>query len=119
MVPALLEIEEQGWRALSSPGNAGREFYDAMLRDDAVMLFTGGLRLLGKKDILASFAAQPWQHFTMEDPKQLELAEDVAVLVYRVTARREGTAPYRALVSSTYTNTQGKWKLAVHQQTPV
>ncbi|MCA9873891.1 MAG: nuclear transport factor 2 family protein [Anaerolineales bacterium] len=115
----LIELEEQGWQALSSAGDAGKRFYEAILREDAVMVFPGGLRLSGKEAILASLAAQPWQSFQMEEAQTLDLTENAGVVVYQVTAQRAGSAPYEALISSTYVQHNGVWKLVLHQQTPV
>lgn len=115
----LIELEEQGWQALSSAGDAGQRFYDSILREDAVMVFPGGLRLSDKQDILASLAAQPWQSFQIEDAQTLDLTENAGVVVYKVTARRAGSAPYAALISSTYVHEDGAWRLALHHQTPV
>lgn len=114
----LIELEEQGWQALSSDGDAGRRFYSDVLRDDAIMLFPGGLLLAGKAEILDSLAAQPWQSFQIEDAQVRSLGETAGVVVYRVTAQRAGSAPYVALISSTYARSAGEWKLVVHQQTP-
>jgi hypothetical protein len=115
----LVELEKQGWRALSSEGDAGRRFYRSILRDDAVMLFPGGFRLEGKQEILASLAAQPWQSWQIEAAQVIALTENASALAYRVTARRQGSEPYVALVSSTYVRSEGEWKLVLHQQTPV
>ena len=115
----LIELEEGGWQALSSEVDAGRQFYSAVLRDDAIMLFPGGMILDGKQRILDSLSSQPWKSFQIEDPIVHLLSEDVGTLVYRVTAQREESNPYKALISSTYARTDGKWKLVVHQQTPV
>ena len=35
----LIDLEEQGWRALSSNADAARDFYGRMLLEDAVMVF--------------------------------------------------------------------------------
>ncbi len=113
----LIELEEQGWRALATEGDAGRKFYEAVLREDAVMLFPGGMRIEGRARILESLGAQPWQSFRLENPQVIQLAEDTAVIVYKVTAQRKGSAPYTALISSTYVRNQ-RWQLVVHQQTP-
>lgn len=115
----LIELEEEGWRALSSEGNAGKKHYESVLHDDAVMLFPGGMRIEGKGQILASLAAQPWQRYQIEAPKVITLSEDAALLIYRVTAQREGQDPYEALISSAYVRSSGQWKLVFHQQTPV
>jgi len=115
----LMQLEQQGWRALSSPGNAARVFYGSRLADDAVMLFPGGMKIEGKANILASFAAQPWQSFRMEGQSVLTPSENTGIVIYKVTAEREGSAPYTALVSSTYVLRNGEWQLLFHQQTPV
>jgi hypothetical protein len=118
MLEQFLALETQGWRALSSSADAGVEFYSQILRNDALMLFPGGMLVNGKEAILHSFGAQPWRSFQIEDARLLELTEASVALVYRVTAEREGQDPYIALVSSTYVRTGQNWKLAVHQQTP-
>jgi ketosteroid isomerase-like protein len=114
----LIELERQGWRALSSQGDAGHKFYASVLREDAVMLFPGGMRIDGRENILASLSSQPWESFEIESPRAVSLTQDAVVLVYRVTARRKGSPPYIALISSTYVQDRD-WKLVVHQQTPV
>lgn len=114
----LIELEERGWRALSTAGDAGRKFYASVLRDDALMLFAGGMRIAGRQRILESLGAQPWKSFQIERPELISLSAEAAVLVYSVTAQREEVKPYRALVSSTYVREQGAWRLVVHQQSP-
>lgn len=114
----LIELEEQGWQALSSEGEASKNFYSSILHNDAVMLFPGGMFIRGKENILASLAVQPWKSFQIEEPQVILLSENAGVLTYRVTAQREGGNPYMALISSTYTRSDGAWKLILHQQTP-
>lgn len=114
----LIELEEQGWRALSAPGDAAINFYASVLRDDAVMLFPGGLRIEGRDSILQSLAAQPWRSFQIENSRLIALGEDSAVVIYKVTAQRDGSDPYAALISSTYVYDTA-WRLVVHQQTPL
>jgi hypothetical protein len=114
----LLELEERGWRALATKGNAGQVLYASILRDDAVMLFPGGLRMEGRERILESLGSQPWDSFRIEDAQVLPLTGSAAAVVYRVTAQREGSEPYVALICSTYVRAPD-WKLVVHQQTPV
>ncbi len=115
----LIQLEREGWRALASPGNAARDFYGSLLAEDAVMLFPGGLRIEGKENILASFAAQPWQSFHMEDISVLTPSERTGIVIYKVAAQRQDSPPYSALVSSTYAFRDGGWLLIFHQQTPV
>jgi hypothetical protein len=114
----LIALEEQGWRALSTGREAAKAFYDAVLADEAVMVFPGGMLIEGKAQILQSIDAQPWSSFHLDGPRVIGLADNAAVVVYRVTAQRGGAAPYAALISSAYALRQGEWKLVVHQQTP-
>lgn len=114
----LIELEKRGWRALATEGDAAGQFYAAVLREDAVMLFPGGLRIAGRDRILGSLGTQPWKSFEIEAPQVISLTSNAAVLAYSVVAQREGGAPYRALVSSTYVHAEGAWRLVIHQQTP-
>jgi Domain of unknown function (DUF4440) len=115
----LIELEEQGWQALSSEGETSKKFYGSILHNDAVMLFPGGMFIRGKEKILASLAAQPWKSFQIEEPLVISLSESAGILTYRVTAQRESGNPYMALISSTYARSNGAWKLILHQQTPI
>lgn len=115
----LIDLEKQGWQALSTDVEASKKFYSSALRDDAVMLFPGGMIIEGKEKILQSLAAQPWKSFQIEEPRVISLSESAEVLVYRVIAQREGGEPYVALINSTYELSGGMWKLVLHQQTPV
>ncbi|MBW4486256.1 MAG: nuclear transport factor 2 family protein [Trichocoleus desertorum ATA4-8-CV12] len=115
----LVNLEEQGWQALSTGVEASKKFYSSVLRDDAVMVFPGGMIINGKEKILQSLAAQPWKSFQIEEPRVILLSASAEVLIYRVTAHREGSEPYIALINSTYELSGGAWKLVLHQQTPV
>lgn len=113
----LVELERQGWETLSSDGDAGQRFYASILHQDAVMLFPGGMRIVGRDQILESLGSQPWKTYRIEHAHVISLAANAAALVYHVTAQREASPPYVALVSSTYVR-DPTWKLVLHQQTP-
>jgi Domain of unknown function (DUF4440) len=113
----LIELEQRGWRALSSADDTGKNFYGSVLREDAVMVFPGGMRIVGREDILRSLAAQPWDSFEMEDAAVISFTSRCAAVVYAVRAQRKGSAPYSALISSTYVLDKS-WQLVLHQQTP-
>jgi len=113
----LIELEERGWRALSTEGDAGKSFYASVLREDAIMLFPGGVRITGRERILQSLNAQPWDSFHIENPIVIPLATNAATLAYTAKAQRKGGEPYVALISSTYVHDR-TWQLVVHQQTP-
>jgi ketosteroid isomerase-like protein len=113
----IIDLEKRGWDALSKEGNAAVDFYHPLLLDDAVFLFPGGLRIEGKEEILRSFAGQPWKYNKIEDPKVSKFAENISVLTYRVSAKREGDDAYQAWISSVYIVIDGDWKLGYHQHT--
>jgi hypothetical protein len=116
----LLELEERGWRALSTTRHAARAFYRTLLVDEAVMMFPEGTMVVGKEKILGSIDAQPWKILQIEAPRSNTLSQEVRALFYKVTTTWDERAPsYVALISSLYVHREGAWKLALHQQTPV
>ena len=46
-------------------GEAGQKFYASILREDAVMLFPGGMRIDGREHILQSLGSQPWRRLKL------------------------------------------------------
>ena len=114
----LIELEEQGWRALSSDPGTATAFYDRILDEQVVMLLPGGLRLDDRAVILAAMGGPPWASARLEDPRVLPLSADTAVVTYGAVAERPGSPPYSALMSSVYVRRPAGWRLAVHQQTP-
>lgn len=115
----LIELEQHAWRALCTTREEAKQFYGALLTEDAVMLFPGGTRIEGKEEILESIGAQPWSSFQLDAPQVLSLGESSGIVVYKATAQREGSSAYEALISSAYTFDGKAWKMAFHQQTPV
>jgi hypothetical protein len=111
----LVEVEREGWTALSS--GRGGAYYREHLTPNAVMAFSFGV-LTREQTIAAMESAPPWSSFEMHDPRVVALTEDSGVVVYSVTAQRDGDAPYSAVISSTFVRQGGAWKLAFHQQTP-
>ena len=112
----LVEMERNGWRALSN--GTGAEFYDAALAPDAVMALPVGL-LDRQTCIDAMAAAPPWNTHELSEFQVLDLSEASAVVVYRATAQREGQPSYSALMSTVYTEKDGRWLISLHQQTPL
>lgn len=114
--PTLLAMEERFWRG-------GAEHYRQALADDALMVFAPPAGVLDRAGTLASIEQAPrWQAVSFSAVQVARPTADVAVLVYRARATREGgsTAPYAAQCSSVYV-CQGAdgWRLALHQQTPL
>ena len=114
----LVELEERGWRALSEGGEAATAFYEQVLAEHAVMIFPGGLLIKGKARILESMEGPPWQWFELQDAEVIALSDDTYAVAYEVSAQREGSQVYHALISSIYTRAGDGWQLVLHQQSP-
>lgn len=119
MTHDLIDLEERGWKALSSECFAGKGFYQSMLHPDAVMLFPGGLRIEGKANILNTIGDQPWHTYQINNPKVIELSDTAGAMVYDVTTEGEVGGPYQALITSIYVKEDGDWRLILHQQTKI
>lgn len=114
----LLDLERRGWKALATEGE-GPAFYAEVLDDDPIMLLRGGLVLEGREACLDAMSGPPWASYDLRHERVLPLGAGSGVVAYRVTAQRDGSPPYDALVGSTYVLRPGGWRLAVHQQAPV
>ena len=111
----ILELEEAGWAALSS--DRGASFYDDNMADEGLMVFPGVV--MNKADALAAIkSAKPWSEHRLTDVAVRLLSGDAALIAYRATARREGAAEYRAMMTSVYMRRAGRWLLVLHQQSP-
>ncbi len=116
MTNRLLELEEQGWQALSSADCV--QFCEQWLADDAVMIVPG--MVIDRATFLQAVAREPpWANHHIAEPKVVQLTDDSAALVYRVKAQRDGQPEFAGLVTSVYVKRAGRWQLALHQQTPM
>ncbi|MDZ7677537.1 MAG: hypothetical protein U5K29_03185 [Acidimicrobiales bacterium] len=116
----LVELERAGWQSLVD--GTGRAYFRDRLVDDAAVLVPGSGVVAGLAtgaDALDRISGASWAWFRIRAPKLVVLADTVAVLAYRVVARRDFDVEYQAVVSSTYVTDGADWKLAIHQQTPV
>jgi ketosteroid isomerase-like protein len=112
----LVALETAGWDALCTTD--GAEFYDGLMTDDGVMLFPMGV-FDRAESLQAIAAASPWSSFQLESVQVIHPAPDVGILIYRAVASRGASDPYEAWMSSTYVRDEtGKWRLALHQQSP-
>jgi hypothetical protein len=112
----LVDLEQKGWQALC--GDAGAEFYDAFLADEAMMALPTGM--LDRDACVEAIAASPpWSTFELSDMSVVVLSDESAMTVYTATAQREGGPEYRAIMSTTYVLRDGEWLIAFHQQTPL
>jgi Domain of unknown function (DUF4440) len=109
----LTEIERTFWAASGDP-----EFYRSHLAKDGMIVLAEGL-MDAESAIDAMGSASPWLEYSLGDPELIDVADDVAALVYRARARRDPAAPvYEAFISSLYVLRNGDWKLILHQQSP-
>jgi hypothetical protein len=113
----LIDLEHAGWRALSSGGEAATRFFGEVLATEVVMLLPGGLAITDRQQAIDSMGGAAWDGFELSDERVHALADTCAVVTYRASAHR-GDQDYDALSSSTYVLDGGRWRLAVHQQTP-
>jgi hypothetical protein len=97
-------------------------FYKDNLTEDCVLIFpnTG----LITRDVAVEAIRKEneegrrWAEVDLDEICRLRLAEDVALLTYRVTARwQHEESRTTSLASSLYVERDGAWKLALHQQT--
>jgi hypothetical protein len=111
----LIALEEGFWRSAGS-----RHSYETRLADDAVHVFPGwGVTGDNERVLQAVEAVEPWESFSIESPRLVELGEGVAAIVYTTHARRAGEDEYVAAITSVYRRADEGWKLVIHQQTPL
>ena len=113
----LLEIEKKLWTNDAA-------FYESHLIDESLLVFPETrvmTRSIAVEAILAENAeGRRWAEVQFDDVRSLQLADDAALLTYRVAGRWEHEeAKSLALASSVYVKRDGAWKLAFHQQTPL
>jgi hypothetical protein len=111
------DLEQRGWDALSSTGEAARAFYADVLDDQPIMLLPGGILLDERSRIIESVSGRPWSSYVLQDLRTTELTPEAAIVTYGAVAERDGET-YSALMSSVYVRRGDGWKLAFHQQTP-
>ena len=112
----LVDLERRGWDSLCD--GTGADFYGALMTTDGVMVLANGM-VMTREDVIASLGqAPPWDDYSLDDVRVVDVGDGAASLVYRGTARREGEDPFAAAMTSTYVRTPDGWRLAVYTQTP-
>ena len=114
---ALLDLERRGWDSLCD--STGSAFYGDLMTDDGLMVLADG-SVLDRDQVVASLSdAPPWHSYDIDDPRVVD-SGDTAALVYVGTGYREGDQPaFVGIMSSVYVRQDGRWRLALYQQTPV
>ena len=96
----------------------GAAFYSALMTADGVMVLAHGLAL-DREQVIASLDDAPtWDAYEIREPRLIAAGPEGAVLVYRGEARR-GEDRFTALMSSHDVRRDGRWRLALYQQTVV
>ncbi|MFC7456479.1 nuclear transport factor 2 family protein [Brachybacterium sp. GCM10030267] len=116
-IDELLELEHQGWGALCD--GTGADFYGEIMTEDGVMILAHGY-VFDRQSVISSLRDAPtWDRYEIRDERLIGAGAETAILVYSALAFRGDEAPFNALMSSTYTRRDGRWRLALYQQTPV
>ena len=114
---ALLDLERRGWDSLCD--GTGAQFYGDLMTDDAIMVLANGA-VMDRDAVVASLEhAPPWQSYDIEDVRLVDAGAETAALSYVGTGRRDGDEPaFVGVMSSVYVRQDGRWRLALYQQTP-
>ncbi|ACQ80534.1 conserved hypothetical protein [Beutenbergia cavernae DSM 12333] len=115
LLEVLLREEHRGWEALRR--GEGGAYYRNVMTPDGVMVVPG--IVLDRASTPAAIdSAAPWDSYEITEPRVVSLGRDAAQLVYRVAAVR-GEDTYEALLSTTFRRSEGSWRVAAHQHTPL
>ena len=116
-IAELLELEHQGWSSLCD--RSGADFYGRLMTPDGVMVLAHG-QVLDRAEVVTSLNdAPPWRTYEISDERLVELNDDAVALVYTGRATRGDVDEFHALMSTVSTPRQGRWRLALYQQTPI
>lgn len=110
----LLELESGFWNAA---GNGS--FYREHMAANGLCVLPVGV-IDKDETVTAIEGSAPWAAYEFRDVRSLALGDDGAAICYGAEAsREEDPTEYTALMSSVYTKVNGRWKLTLHQQTPI
>ena len=115
---ALLDLERSGWDSLCN--STGAQFYGDLMTDDGVMVLANGV-VMDRDAVIASLEhARPWQSYDIDDHRVVAVGSDSAAIVYLGTGYPLGDQPaFVGLMSSVYVRQDGRWRLALYQQTAI
>ena len=113
----LLELERRGWDALCD--GSGAAFYGETMTEDGLMVLADGSVMDRGAVVAALGQAPPGAGYEIRDVRLVEIGSDGACLVYVGSARRDDGSGFVATMSSVYVRRNGRWRLALYQQTPM
>jgi hypothetical protein len=110
----LLAIEKGFWER----GNEADYFRHNMVDGGLAVLAEG---VMTKQDAVEmTGASKPWRGVSYTDIRVMPLSADCAALLYTATGNRpDNNEPYHSRVTSVYQRRNGKWQIALHQQTVI
>ena len=113
----LINLEHAGWRSLCD--GTGDVFYGETMTNDGVMVLADG-SVMTRDDVVAALGeAPPWVSYELDEIRVVPIGEDSSALVYIGTGHRDGNAPsFVGVMTSVYVRRDGRWRLAIYQQTP-
>jgi len=113
----LLDLERRGWDSLCN--STGAQFYGDLMTDDGIMVLANGAVMVRDAVVASLEHAPPWQSYDIEDVRLVDVDADAAAIVYVGTGYRDGDQPaFMGVMSSVYVRQDGRWRLALYQQTP-
>lgn len=87
--------------------------------DDVCLLVLGQGGVLTRDEAIAALAdTPPWHEITLADRALVE-TDELCVLAYRATARRQGMPAHRAICTTTWLRRDGDWRIVQHHRTPL
>lgn len=107
----LVALERRFWTEASG------ELYREHAAPDLLMVFPDPTGVVDRETAIPLVA--PWDAVALDDVRSVQLVPDAVALVYRADGRIGESERYRALVTSIYARRDGRWLLALHQQTPL
>jgi hypothetical protein len=110
----LIHQEREGWDSLCH-GNGGTFYHHAMTPDGVLILEDG---IVERDAAIAALEGQTWDSYAMSEHRLVRVGERAAVLVYQVLAHR-GEQVFERRMATTYAYSEGRWRVAVHQQTRI
>jgi hypothetical protein len=117
LIDEVLELEHAGWRSLCD-GTAS-EFYGALMIPEGVMVLAHG-QVFDRSTVVEALAdAPPWSRYEISDERFIPLGSNSVAIVYTGRGIRDGSDDFVGLMTSVYTRVDGRWRLAVYQQTAV
>ncbi|MDX3191742.1 hypothetical protein PV458_25310 [Streptomyces sp. MN03-5084-2B] len=112
----LIDLEQQGWRALMAEPAAARRFYDGLFDQRIVVLLSELPPIRVREEALDALCSAVREDFRLHGLRCVQLTADTSVVRYSIVATRSAL-PYSAQVSSVYARRPGGWKLTFHQRT--